>query len=161
MTAAPRDIHDLLTAHPFFAGLPIADVELIAGCGRNVRFAAGDTLFDEGGPADTFYVLRRGRIAIETHAPAREPLVIMTLGHGDVAGWSWLFPPYRWQFGGRALDDVSAIALDGACLRAKCDDEPRLGYRLMQRFARLATERLQATRIQLLDLYGAPEAQRT
>ena len=69
-------------------------------------------------------------------------------------GWSWLFPPYRWQFDARATAETSAIALDGACLRGKCDDDSALGYRLMQRFAQLIQQRLQQTRLQLLDVYG-------
>ena len=150
------DIRDLLAAHPFFAGLPGTDLDLIAGCGTNVHFRPGEMLFAEGEPADRFFVLRRGRVAIETHMPQRPAIVLATHGSGDVVGWSWLFPPYRWAFGARAVEDTSAIALDGACLRAKCDDDGDLGYRLMRRFARLLTDELAATRLQLLDLYGDP-----
>ena len=49
---------------------------------------------------------------------------------------------------------TSAVALDGACLRGKCEADTALGYRLMARFARLTQQRLQETRLQLLDLYG-------
>jgi CRP/FNR family transcriptional regulator, cyclic AMP receptor protein len=150
------DIQELLASHPMFAGLETADLAFIAGCGRNVRLRAGSILFEEGGEADTFYVIRRGKVTIETHAPDRPVIVISTLGAGDVAGWSWLFPPYRWHFDGRVIEDTSAIALDGACIREACETDTGLGYRLMQRFARLAGERMQATRLQLLDLYGSP-----
>lgn len=150
-------IRELLAGHPMFAGLPTGDLALIARCGQNVRLPWGAALFEEGGRADTFYVIRRGKIALETHAPGSPTIVISTLGDGDVVGWSWLFPPYRWQFDGRVVEDTSAVALDGACLRERCDADPELGYRLMQRFARLAGERLQATRLQLLDLYGPPQ----
>lgn len=150
------DIRDLLAAHPFFEGLPGTDLELIAGCGTNVHFRVGEVLFAEGEPADTFYVLRRGRVAIETHLPQRQVVVLATHGSGDVVGWSWLFPPHRWTFQARSVEDTSAIALDGACLRTKCDDDGDLGYRLMRRFARLVTDELAATRLQLLDLYGGP-----
>lgn len=149
-----RAIHDLLAEHPFFADLPAADLDLIAGCGTNVHFGPGEVVFEEGTPADRFYVIRRGRASLTVHGPGHADLVIATVADGDVLGWSWLFPPYRWHFDGRALDDLSAIALDGACLRAKCDDDNALGYRLMQRFAHLAQLRLQETRLQLLDLYG-------
>ncbi len=80
--------------------------------------------------------------------------MIETLGPGDVVGWSWLFPPYRWQFDAVALERVAAVALDGACLRAKCDDDTRLGFELTRRFAGVLIDRLQATRLRLLDLYG-------
>ena len=151
-------IRALLASHPMFAGLDEADLDLIAGCGQNAHVSPGVMLFEEGGRADTFYVLRRGKVTIETHAPQRPAIVISTLGEGDVVGWSWLFPPYRWQFDARVIEPTSAIALDGACIREKCETDTRLGYRLMQRFARLAGERLQATRLQLLDVYGSPTA---
>jgi CRP/FNR family transcriptional regulator, cyclic AMP receptor protein len=149
-----REIRDLLAAEPFFRGLDPGYLDFIAGCGTNVRFDAGSMIFREGEPANTFYVLRQGKVALEIHVPERAALVIETQGPGDVLGWSWLFPPYRWQFDARAVDGTSAVALDGACLRRKCDDDTRLGYLLMQRFAKVTQEQLQATRLQLLDVYG-------
>ena len=150
----PSSIPDLLSEHPFFADLPEPDLELIAGCGRNVHFRPGQRVFTEGTRADEFYVLRHGHVALSVHSPERDEITIATLADGDVLGWSWLFPPYRWQFDARATAETSAIALDGACLRGKCDDDTALGYRLMQRFARLIQQRLQQTRLQLLDVYG-------
>ena len=105
-------------------------------------------------PADAFFLIREGRLALEIAAPNRGPLVLQTLDAGDVAGFSWLIEPHRWEFDGRAVERVHAIQMDGACLRGKCDSDPRLGYELMRRFAGLATNRLQATRLQLLDVYG-------
>jgi len=150
-----KQIIDLLAEHPFFAGLEPDQIELIAGCGTNVHFAPGGAILTEGAPADTFYVVRRGSVALEIAAPHRDPVVVETLGAGEVVGMSWLLPPYRWTFDGRARTDVSAIELDAACLRGKCDDDPVLGYALYTRFAGLMRERLQATRLQLLDLYGS------
>jgi CRP/FNR family transcriptional regulator, cyclic AMP receptor protein len=151
-----RSIRELLGAHRFFAGLEDADLDLLAGCGRNAHYAPGEMLFEEGGQADEFWVIRQGRVAIQTHAPERPTVIVSTLGDNDVAGWSWLFPPYRWIFDGRAMTDTSAIVLDGACLRGKCAQDTDLGYRLMLRFARLASQNLQAARVQLLDLYRLP-----
>lgn len=149
-----REIRDLLGGESFFRDLDPDYLDLIAGCGTNVHFDAGAVVFREGEAADTFYVLRSGKVALEIHLPERGALVIETLGAGEVLGWSWLFPPYRWHFDARAVEGTSAVALDGACLRGKCDDDPRLGYLLMQRFAQVSQERLQATRLQLLDVYG-------
>ena len=149
-----------MASHPFFAGLRDTDLDLIAGCGRNVHFRSGALLFEEGAPADTFYVVRRGMVAVETHAPEQPTIVLATHRAGDVIGWSWLLPPHRSPFDARAAEDTGVIALDGVCLRAKCDDDTDLGYRLMQRFARLAAEDLQAARLQLLDLYGPPRQPR-
>jgi len=121
-----------------------------------VRFADGELVFEEGSAADTFYVIRSGRVALDAHAPDRGALVVATLRDGDILGWSWLFPPYRWHFGARAVADTAAIALDGACLRDKCEENNALGYRLMKVFARISQERLQQARLQLLDVYGSP-----
>lgn len=148
-----KSIRDLLADHPFFAELSAADVDLLAGCGANVHFAVGERVLTEGQPADVFYVLRSGRVALEISVAGREPLVIETLGAGEVLGVSWLFPPYRWSFDATAIEDTSAVAVDGACLRLKCDADPRLGYALMLRFSAVLRERLQATRLQLLDVY--------
>jgi CRP-like cAMP-binding protein len=147
-------LDDLLAGVPLLAGLGRAELELLAGCARNVHFDAGEQIFREGEPADAFWVIRHGRVALEAHVPARGPLTIETLEPGEVLGWSWLFPPYRWHFDARALSGVRATAFDGACLRGKCSDDPALGYDLMQRFARVMMERLQATRLRLLDVYG-------
>jgi CRP-like cAMP-binding protein len=155
-----RDIRDLVAAHPFFTGLRDTDLDLIAGCGRIAHFGKGELLFAEGAPADTFYMLRRGKVAVETHGPQQPTIVLATHRAGDVVGWSWLFPPYRWASDARAVEDTSALALDGSCLRGKCDDDSELGYHLMQRFARLFGEELEATRLQLLDVYGSGDASR-
>jgi CRP/FNR family cyclic AMP-dependent transcriptional regulator len=149
-----RGIETLLADVPLFEGLPEAALGLITGCGSNVHFAEGDLLFREGDPADTFLVIRQGSVALETFVPARGPVTIETIEAGDVVGWSWLFPPYRWHFDARALLDVRATAFDGACLRGKCDADPSLGYDLMSRFAQVMIERLQWTRLRLLDVYG-------
>lgn len=151
-----RTIEDLIAEHPLLADLPETDRALIAGCGQNVHLRAGQTIFREGEAADTFYLVRSGRAAIELQAPGRTPLVIRTVAPGGLIGWSWLFPPYRWHFDARAVDELSAVAIDGACLRTKCDADHELGYRLMQRFAQVAVDHLQAARMQLLDLYANP-----
>jgi CRP/FNR family transcriptional regulator, cyclic AMP receptor protein len=148
-------IRDLLAEHPFFAGLEPADLDLLAGCGTNVHFRSGQRILVEGEAADVFYLLRSGRVALEVGVPGRAPLMIDTVGAGEILGVSWLFAPHRWAFDATALDETSAVAVDAACLRGKCDADPRLGYLLMSRFARLLRDRLQATRLQLLDIYGA------
>lgn len=149
-----KSIPDLLGEHPFFANLSSETLELIAGCGRNVHFRQDARIIAANESADVFYVLRTGKVAIEVDTPQRGPLVIETIGPGDLLGVSWLLPPYRWTFGGRAVDSTSAIAIDAACLRGKCDDDPVLGYEMFKRFAGLVRDRLQASRLQLVDLYG-------
>jgi CRP-like cAMP-binding protein len=147
-------LESVLREVPLFRGLGERELGLLAGCGSNVRFADGDVLVREGERADTFFVIRHGGVALETYAPARGAVTIETLDAGEVVGWSWLFPPYRWHFDVRALAPVRATVFDGACLRGKCDADPKLGYDLMSRFAQVLIERLQSTRLRLLDVYG-------
>jgi CRP/FNR family cyclic AMP-dependent transcriptional regulator len=151
-----QTIEDLLAQQPFFAGLDAEALSLLAGCAQNVHFAAGDLLFREGGDADSFYVVRYGRVALEVHDPRGGTLVVDTADEGDVVGWSWLVPPYRWIFDARAVTPTSAVQFDGVCMRGKCEADPQLGYALMQRVTRVMYARLQASRIRLLNLYGRP-----
>ena len=151
-----RTLAEYLPEHPFFAGLDAEAMDLMVGCAQNVHFGEGDVLFRTGSPANTFYVIRHGRVTLEVHDPRRQTMVIATLGDGEVAGWSWLVPPYRWMFDARATSSVSAVAFDGACLRGKCEQDPVLGYALMQRVAQVMYERLQDARMRLLDMYGEP-----
>jgi CRP/FNR family transcriptional regulator, cyclic AMP receptor protein len=147
-------IDTLLRAAPMFEGLEPAALSLIAGCASNARFEQGAVVFREGDAADTFYLIRHGTVALEMFVPARGSAVIETIEAGEVVGWSWLFPPYRWHFDARALTQLRATTFDGACLRRKCDEDPALGYELMSRFAQVLIERLQWTRLRLLDVYG-------
>jgi CRP-like cAMP-binding protein len=149
-----HDIHDLLAEHPFFEGLTPDDLAFVAGCGTTAHFPAGAYVAHEGDPADRFYVVRSGRVALEVATPDRGALVIDTVSDGEILGVSWLFPPHRWHFDARAVEETRAVALDGACLRAKCDAEPRLGYLLTQRLAEVMRHRMQSARVRLLDLYG-------
>jgi CRP/FNR family cyclic AMP-dependent transcriptional regulator len=153
-----RTIEQYLPDHPFFAGLDAQALALAVGCAKNVSFHAGEFLFREGEPADQFFVVRRGRVAIEVHDPAVGTKVVDTADAGDVVGWSWLVPPYHWRFDARAVEATGAVAFDGLCLRGKCEEDPVLGYELMQRVAQGMFGRLIAARVRLLDLYGNTEA---
>ena len=148
-----QTIAQYLPEHPFFAGLDTATTDLLAGCAVNIHLQSDEFLFREGAPADHFYLLRHGRIAIEVRTPG-PAMVLDTVEDGDVVGWSWVVPPYLWTFDGRAVTDVSAVAFDATCLRVKCLANPLLGYDLMMRFVRLMNQRLQSARIRLIDLYG-------
>jgi CRP-like cAMP-binding protein len=146
-----------LAALPFFRGLAPEHVDLLAGCAKNVVFNAGDYLGHEGTAADHFFVLRQGRVAIEIYPPAGGAITIETVEQDEVLGWSWLIPPYKTHFSERALTLVRALELDGTCLRAKCEADPALGYALLQRFAGIVVQRLEAISLQLMDLYGQPQ----
>ncbi len=148
------NLHRILAGHPIFEGLDESMIEILVGCASNVRLERGTYVFHEGDPADRFYLVREGTIALEVHAPNAPSLLVDTLHAGDVLGWSWLFPPYHWRHDARVVEPTRAIAMDGTCLRGKCDQDPVLGYELMGRFARIVIDRLQATRLQLMDVYG-------
>ncbi|ABD13845.1 Crp/Fnr family transcriptional regulator [Frankia sp. CcI156] len=139
-----------------FAGMHPDHLALLAGCARHAIFRPGDVLLREGDPADTLYVIRHGTVAIETFVPTRGLVPIETVGAGNVVGWSWLFPPYRLHFDARALSLVRATAIDGACLRGKFSQDPALGYDVLSHLAQVLIERLQATRLRLLDVYANP-----
>lgn len=153
-----RSIGEILAQHPFMEGLNAETVALVAGCAGNVRFAAGEYLFREGGEADSFYLVRQGTVALEMHVPGRESVVFLTLKEGEMLGISWLFPPYRWSYDARAVELTRAFRFDARCLREKCELDNSVGYQLMKRFVPPLMERLQAARVQSADLYGYPDA---
>ena len=143
----------IVREHPFFSGMKEEFLELISGCAKNVRFEAGQYMFHEGQPADQFYLLRSGRVALQISAPERT-LTVQTVGEDEIVGASWLVPPYRWGFDAKALELTRAIAMDAACLRGKCEGDHDLGYEMMKRFMPILIQRLHATRLQILDVYG-------
>jgi CRP-like cAMP-binding protein len=145
----------IIANHPFFAGLDDGFTNLMVSCASNVRFKAGDYIFKEGDAANTFYLIREGRVAVEVFAPQHKPIIVATLGVGEILGWSWLLPPFQWKFHAHAAEDTRAIALDGKCLRTKCEQNHDLGYEVVKRFAQIIEQRLEAARLQLLDVYSA------
>ncbi len=149
-----QTLEPILVEHPFFKDLEPRYLQLIIGCASNVRFDSGQFIFREGEKANQFYLLRQGKVALEVFSPERGAITLQTLGEGEVLGWSWLFPPYRWHFDARVLEPLRAIAFDGECLRTKCEEDHDLGYELVKRVAHIVIQRLQATRLQLLDIYG-------
>ena len=154
-----RSLDQLLGEAASLQSLPASHRMTMAGCARLRIYEPGAMLLVEGDPADEFFLIRRGSVAIETDVPGRGAVTLETLGGGDLVGWSWLVPPYRSAFGARAVDRTHVIALDGACLRGKCDQDPALGYDLLKVVATAFVRRLEETRMRLLDLYaGVPGA---
>jgi CRP/FNR family transcriptional regulator, cyclic AMP receptor protein len=145
----------IIAEHPFFADLDAQYTDLLIGCASNVRFDPGVYILKEGEEANAFFLIRHGRVAVEIYAPQRKPTIIETLGEGEILGWSWLLPPYHWRFHARAVEPMRAIALDGKCLRTKCEENHDLGYELLKRFAKIIERRLEAVQLQLVDVYAA------
>ena len=151
-----RTIEDLLAESPFFKDLDSPYRSMLAGCGSNVVFRAGDFVFRDGDEAHRFYLLRAGKVSLEIEVPGRGAMIIQTVGEGEVMGWSWIVPPYRKQYDARAVELTRAIAFDAACIRKKCEEDPKLGYEFFKRFALVIAQRLSAMRLQLLDFYAKP-----
>lgn len=155
-----KDIKDLLADAPFFNGMDDKYLDLISGCGEIAHFKAGEFLLREGEEADSFFLIRKGDVAIESQNPGGA-MTVAKVGPDGIAGYSWLFPPYRNQFDSRAITDVAAVKLDGTCLRGKADNDHELGYQFMTRFAAIMNRRMQAARRQMLDVYGDAEKKDT
>ena len=149
-----KTIYDEVAELAFFSGLTDEQRKKVSGCGKTQIFAAGHSIANEGDDADTFYVLRRGRVAVETSVPGGGETTCQTLESGEIFGWSWLFEPYKWNFTAVVKEDTGVIAFNGRCLREKCEHDHELGYVLMKKFSKVMVSRLRAARLQLLDIYG-------
>jgi CRP-like cAMP-binding protein len=147
-------LQEAIAEHPFFAGLPLAQIDLIAGCATQKQFPADTFIFREEEEADQFYLIQKGHVVLKTFLPERGIETIQTIHENEVLGWSWLFEPYRWHYHACTLDPTEAIAFDGVRLRTQCEADHDLGYELMKRFANIVIQRLQATRLHLLDVYA-------
>jgi CRP/FNR family cyclic AMP-dependent transcriptional regulator len=147
---AGRDqLRHRLEAHPFFNGMNPEHVAILAEFATATEFVAGQLIFHEGDPANCFYLILEGSVALEANLPPGGMQVIDHVGSGEVLGWSWLFPPYRWHFAARSLTPTKAIFFYGTWLRERCDQDPRLGLELMKRVTAVIVRRLQTTRQRL------------
>jgi CRP/FNR family transcriptional regulator, cyclic AMP receptor protein len=149
-----ENLQRLIADHPFFQGMEERHLALLTGCATNVRFAAGEYLIRTGREANSIYVLRHGRVSLEIVGPGHAPVSIQTLSAGEIVGWSWLLPPYLALYDARVLETTIALSLDGKCIREKCESDHDLGYEVFKRFSHLMAQRLQATRLQVLDVFG-------
>jgi CRP-like cAMP-binding protein len=143
-----------IVAHPFLSGLSPSHLEPLADHAAWTVFSPDQRIFAEGGMADRFWLIEDGEIALDIQVPGRGGVTIETLGPWTVLGWSWLAPPYRWHFGAVSRRVTSAIEIDARAVRALMQQQPDLGYALTRRFLDVVVDRLQATRIRLLDIYG-------
>ncbi|HLJ68130.1 MAG TPA: cyclic nucleotide-binding domain-containing protein [Chloroflexota bacterium] len=143
----------VIERHPFLQGLSHRYLLLLLGCASQARFNPGEFVFHMGENADNFYLIRHGKVALELYTAERGPLTIETLGDNEAVGWSWLVPPYRWNLDARAIQPTLTLSFDAACLRRKCEEDHDLGYEMYKRFTPVIAQRLQATRVQVLDVH--------
>lgn len=149
-----EDLSRLLSEHPFLKEIEDHHIEFLTGCAKNRTFREGEFLFHEGKPADELFLMRYGQVAVQTYSPGKGACTLATLGEGDLVGWSWVVEPFVAHFDVVALTPVRAIGLDATCLRAKLKIDHELGYQMLARIVVTMERRLQAARLQLLDLYG-------
>ena len=152
-----NNIKTKLQGHRFFQSFSDSVINQIASCGSIKKIDANQMLAHEGDPAEEFYAIIDGRIAVETSLPGKNVRVLQTLHAGEIVGWSWIFPPYEWTFDVHVVKDTTLFAFDARCLRGKTENDHELGYILMKQFAQIMTLRLKASRLQLLNLYGSED----
>jgi CRP-like cAMP-binding protein len=156
----PENLSEVLRKHPFISDLEDEYLQTLLSCASNVTYSDGDYLFREGEEATKFFLIRTGKVALELHASERGTIRIETIGPGEVLGWSWLISPFRWHFDAIAVEDIRAFALDGKCLRTKCESNHDFGYEMYKRFSKILEHRIKITRLQLLDVYGLKRVER-
>jgi CRP/FNR family transcriptional regulator, cyclic AMP receptor protein len=143
-----------LAAHPFLRGMSRDQLGVLAEAARAVSLPARYRLFEDGGNATRFWLIQSGHVSLDLHVPGEGPVVVETIGMGELLGWSWLFPPYQWAFGAVAAAAVGAFEFDAPVVRERCADDHELGYELNRRITRVLAHRLQATRIRLIARSG-------
>jgi CRP-like cAMP-binding protein len=146
----PQDLRSLIANHPFFNELRWDHILALADCAMKTEFRAGELIFREGDPANRFFLILKGKVALEARRKGSEPVLVENIGAGDVLGWSWLVEPYVWHFDARAVELTEAIFFYGTWMREVYEEDGSLGYEMMRRMAAVMLQRLQAARGRLL-----------
>jgi CRP/FNR family transcriptional regulator, cyclic AMP receptor protein len=136
--------------HPFLAGMNRARLVLLTDCALAAHFKTGQTILREGEFANRCYLIETGKVALESGGNSTKPVALETIGAGDLLGWSWMFPPYVWQFTARAVEPTTVIFFYGTILRQYCEKDHSLGYELLKRISAVMVKRLQAAHKQML-----------
>jgi CRP-like cAMP-binding protein len=139
--------------HPFLAGMNRRQLTLLTDCAMAVQFKKGQVIFHEGELANRFYLIETGKVILESSGRSGDPVVIDTIGAGDLLGWSWLFPPHTWNFTARAVEATTAIFFYGTILREYCEEDHSLGYKLLKRMSLVMNRRMQAARNKMLTIH--------
>ena len=150
MRVENQDIQERLANHPFLIGMSAHHFEILAGCAKLAQFKAGEVIFRAGEPANGFYLIESGAVALEGSVFDHAPVATDTVSAGEPLGWSWLFPPYVWHFDARATEPTTAIFSDAAVLRKHYDEDLTLANELFKRSSAVMVRRLQAARHKLI-----------
>ncbi|MGW0818617.1 cyclic nucleotide-binding domain-containing protein [Streptomyces viridiviolaceus] len=134
--------------------LPPPQRRRLTALAREVSFPEDTRIFEAGGKADRFWVIRSGAVSLTQRVTSLRRVTVASLGAGDLLGWSWLFPPYEWDFGAEAFSPVRAYEFDASEVLALCEEDPQLGIVLVRTVAEILAHRLETTRGRLLDSYA-------
>jgi CRP/FNR family transcriptional regulator, cyclic AMP receptor protein len=145
----------VIAKQPYFEGLSIAQLKVLANSAVEDEVPAGQSIFEEGDLANRFYIILEGKVLLEAETKERGRIAIQTLGPSDDLGWSWMFPPYHTHFSARALTDTKMLLFYAPQLRQQCEADHDLGYELMSRVASVMLDRLQAVRRKLSEVTAA------
>lgn len=152
-----ESIEDIISGKPFFQGLSPGNLNLLVNCASKQHVNAGEYILKTGGEAKKFYFIHTGAVSLELHSPEKGSITIQTLEDGEMLGWSWQFPPYKWNFDAMALEDTELIAFDANCFFEKCRINLLFAYEIQKRFSKIMLDRLHSTRLRLLELYSHPD----
>jgi CRP-like cAMP-binding protein len=144
-------IEGSLNKSEFFAGLPPDSLRFLSEHATLRKLEGNEILFRHGSRADAFYLIASGSIALEVIAIEGPALELQKLSTGEVLGWSWFVPPYKWSFQAVATSPSTVIEFDGVAVLAHCEENPRFGYDLLKRFSALMSERLQFARQKMME----------
>jgi len=143
-----------IALHPFLAGMNHTQLTLLTDCAVTRHFSTNHTILREGEFANGFYLIETGKVALESAVDFGESIPIQTVVAGDLLGWSWMFPPYVWQFTARAIEPTTALFFYAAILREYCEKNHSLGYELLKRISAVMVTRLQAAHDKMLFLHS-------
>lgn len=140
-----------LTEEGFFAGLDAAYMQFLVEQAQRCHADQNQILFRHGNRATWFYLISHGEVSIEIPAIEGPTMQLQSLGAGRILGWSWLIPPYKWSFQARAVEASELIAINGAAVLERCEEDPRFGYELFKRFSALMSRRLSEARARMME----------
>ena len=145
-----QPLYTLVAQQPFFKGLSPQQLQLLTDSAMEMQFESGQSIIQEGSPANRFYLILEGRVVLESEVAERGLVTIQTLVPGDDLGWSCLFPPYLLHFSARAVAPTRTIFFYGTRLRDQCEEDHELGYQLMSRITAVLIQNLRATQQRLM-----------
>jgi CRP/FNR family transcriptional regulator, cyclic AMP receptor protein len=145
-----KTLNEALAQSAFFRGMRPEHLAVLTEGAQEMQFNTGDVLFREGDPSNQFYWIESGKITLETRLPGEDVKVIQILSAGEALGWSWLFPPFTWNFSARTIAPTRMISFSGGHLLVSAEENHDLGYELMKRVGQILIQRLQSTRQELV-----------